>query len=321
MTVVGPDAPPTTADRRPPVLVPILLGGVVVTWGSAFTGIKVVLREVGPGGLTFGRLAIAALTYTALLPVVRGTWPERRPGDVPRLVLLGLTGSAAYHLALNWGEQFISAGVASLVIAAMPAMVAVLAAAVLHEPLGVRRAAGVGVAFAGVAVLALAGSGRLEVDSLVGTLVTMVSPVVWAVYTVVSKSLADRYDGVRLNLVGAWVGAAVVLPFGAGSLADLRSMSGEGWAWLVFLGAVSTAGAYVVYGFALRHWHASAVATFVYLVPLASMGWAWLLLDEVPSAWAVVGGALIIGGVVLVQRAGRRARRSGGRQPRRHAVR
>ena len=275
--------------------------GVVVVWGVAFSGIKILLRDIGPYSLTWARLVMAGLAYTVVLPFMPKRVSQREPGDVLRLVLLGVFGAAGYHLAVNWGEQYVSAGLASLLVACMPAMVAVLAAIFLREHLSRRGIAGLVVAFAGVTVLALSGEGALEARSIAGVLVTLLAPISWSIYTIISKPLAARYDGVRLNVVGAWVGVGVVLPFAATDLHELTRLDAGGWLWMLYLGSFSTAGSYIVYAWALSRLPATVVASFVQLVPATSLLSAWILLDEVPAPTAFIGGVLVVLGVALLQ--------------------
>jgi drug/metabolite transporter (DMT)-like permease len=282
------------------------LCGVVVVWGVAFSGIKFLLRDIGPYSLTWARLVLAALAYTVALPFMSKRPVQRERGDGVRLILLGVFGAAGYHLAVNWGEQYVSAGLASLLVACMPAMVAVLAAIFLREHLSRRGIAGLVVAFAGVTVLALSGEGALQARSIAGVLVTLLAPISWSAYTILSKPLAARYDGVRLNVIGAWVGVIVVTPFAAGSLHELSGLGASGWLWLLYLGSFSTAGSYVIYAWALSRLPATVVASFVQLVPATSLLAAWVLLDEVPASTAVVGGALVVIGVALLQIRSRR---------------
>jgi drug/metabolite transporter (DMT)-like permease len=289
---------------RWPVVVALL--GVVVVWGVAFSGIKVLLSDIGPYSLTWTRLVMASLAYTVLLPFLPKRKIRREHGDVTRLVLLGIFGAAGYHLAVNWGEQYVSAGLASLIVACMPAMVAVLAAIFLKEHLSRRGRAGLVIAFAGVGVLALSGEGALEARSIAGVLVTLLAPISWSIYTILSKPLAARYDGVRLNVIGAWVGVTVVLPFAAADLHELSRLDAGGWLWMLYLGSFSTAGSYIVYAWALRRLPATVVASFVQLVPATSLLSAWIILDEVPAPTAFIGGALVVIGVALLQIRGRR---------------
>jgi drug/metabolite transporter (DMT)-like permease len=307
---------PVTADGRSelgravrfgprwPVVAALL--AVVAVWGVAFSGIKVLLRDIGPYSLTWARLVLASLAYTVVLPFMPKRRVEREPGDVRRLVLLGIFGAAGYHLAVNWGEQYVSAGLASLIVASMPAIVAVLAAFFLKEHLSRRGIAGLVIAFAGVTVLALSGEGALEARSIAGVLVTLLAPISWAIYTILSKPLASRYDGVRLNVIGAWVGVLVVLPFAAMDLHELSRLDGTGWLWMLYLGSFSTAGSYIVYAWALSRLPATVVASFVQLVPATSLLSAWIILDEVPAPTAFIGGALVVAGVALLQIRSRR---------------
>jgi drug/metabolite transporter (DMT)-like permease len=285
--------------RRWPIVVALL--GVVVVWGVAFSGIKLLLRDVGPYSLTWARLVLAALAYTVLLPLAPRRKIRRESGDLAKLVLLGVFGAAGYHLAVNWGEQYVSAGLASLLVACMPAIVAVLAAIFLSEHLSRLGIAGLAIAFAGVGVLAVSGPGALEARNVAGVLVTLLAPISWSIYTIMSKPLAARYDGVRLNVVGAWVGALIVLPFAAADLHELTRLDLRGWLWMVYLGSFSTAGSYIVYAWALRRLPATVVASFVQLVPATSLLSAWILLDEVPAPTAFIGGALVVAGVALLQ--------------------
>lgn len=293
----------TTTVKGPPLSVVAVLLVIVVIWGAAFSGIKVLLEQLSPNALTVGRLFISAATLSLMLPFAPRGKVVRHKGDGWRLILIGLTGAAGYHLAINWGEHFVSAGVASLVIASMPVMVAVAAVVFLRERLGPRKLTGVLISFIGVFGLLVFSNGDFEAGHALGVLITLGAPVSWAIYTLISKPLSARYDGVRINLLGAWIGAVLVVPLGVGDFGQIFALDALGWFWLIYLGALSSAFAYVGYAWALSHWTASGVSSFVYLVPVSSLIWAFFLLGERPAVAALAAGALVIGGVVLVQTA------------------
>ncbi len=150
------------------------------------------LAELSPSTLTILRFAIADVAIIDIIAV----WPAARPrfsrADLWRLIGLGVTGVPGYHLALNWGEQRTSASVASLIVATAPVMVALGSAALLGERGTARRWIGIALAFGGVAVLAFADGSADGVDELIGVLVSLVAPLMWAVYVIVGKPLADR---------------------------------------------------------------------------------------------------------------------------------
>ncbi len=66
------------------------------------------------------------------------------------------------------------------------------------------------------------------------------------------------------------------------------------WMWLFLLGTVQTAVPYILYTIAIRHVTALVGALVPVFEPLLNPAWALLFLGEVPGAWAMVGGALIL---------------------------
>lgn len=282
----------------------LLLLTVVLQWGLAFVAIKILLRHTSPLGLAMIRFAITAVAFGILLALWRPARARIERGDLGRLSVMALAGVGGYHLALNYGQQFVSAGVAALIIAAMPVMVAVLSARVLGETITPARRVGIAVALGGVAVLTLlaAPGGTLEVSSLKGAVVVL-SPICWAVYTVLAKPLVAKYGGLPVTAITMIAGSVLIVPFAlAPGLRDLSRLDGSDWAWVTFLALGCTVYAYAVWNLALTKLEASSTAAWIYLVPLFSLSWGWVLLGEHLTAWVLLGGAMVLGGVILSER-------------------
>ena len=279
-----------------------MLGALSILWGVAFVGIKEGLRELSPSTLTVLRFAIADVCLLAIMAV----WPAARPRferrDLWRLAVLGVTGVPGYHLALNWGEQRTSASVASLIVATAPVMVALGSAALLGERATLRRWIGIALAFSGVAVLAVsdpAGGGR---TSVTGILVSMLAPVMWAVYVIVGKPLADRTSAVRITTTSMLMGSVCLLPLLSGeTFRQIGSLSASGWGWMLQLGLGSSVAGYFIFVWALGKMDATTVSVFLYAVPVVALISAWLLLDEQLGASMIFAAAMVIAGVVLAQ--------------------
>jgi len=114
--------------------------GVVVMWASAFPAIRVAAPDLGLIGLSFIRLAIAALALLAVAPLAHVRRPERR-----HALLLGAAaffGMTAYQVLLNAGELNVPAGPASIVVASAPLVSVAIAALALGERLTVAKLAG-----------------------------------------------------------------------------------------------------------------------------------------------------------------------------------
>jgi drug/metabolite transporter (DMT)-like permease len=101
------------------------------------------------------------------------------------------------------------------------------------------------------------------------------------------------------------LGALMLLPFfaAAGGPALLVRLSGAGVAALLFLGVACSGLGYLYWYRALERVEPSRVAALLYLEPLVTLGAATTLLAEPVGLVTVAGGALVVGGVALVQRA------------------
>jgi drug/metabolite transporter (DMT)-like permease len=282
----------------------LLLAAVVIQWGAAFVAIRILVEHASAVTVTLLRFVITSGALAIVVAVARIRLPRIEPGDRWKVVLVGLLSVSAYHLALNFGEHFVSAGVASLIVASMPVMAALLATVFLDESIDRTKAVGIGLALAGVAVLVLGGSeGEFRVDNLGGALVTAIAPLSFAVVTVTMKPLVRKYGPLPLTAMSVILGTILLTPFALpATLADLSRLTGSDWAWLAFLGVGCTAFAYVVWSYALQTLDASSVAAWVYLVPLCSLVWAALILDERVTLLAALGGMLVLGGVFLTER-------------------
>lgn len=279
-----------------------MLGVLSLLWGFAFVGIKEALVELSPATLTILRFAIADVTLLAIIAV----WPSARPrfprGDRWRLVVLGVSGVPGYHLALNWGEQRTSASVASLIVATAPVMVALGSAALLGERGTIRRWVGISLAFGGVAVLAFADGSSGTSTSLVGVLVSIIAPLMWAVYVIVGKPLADRESAVRVTTGSMLIGSLLLLPFLSGeTFREIGGLSLGGWLWMIQLGLGSSVLGYFIFVWALGKLDAVKVSVFLYAVPVVALLSAWAILDERLGLSVVFAAVMVIAGVVLAQ--------------------
>ena len=279
---------------------------VVFMWSGAFVAIKILLDH----GASIWTIALLRFTLTTVglltaMVVLRPTSPRIDSRHVPWLLLMGLTGVAAYHVSLNFGERYISANVASLIITSMPVMTTVLARVFLREDVSTTRWAGIALAAAGVVVLVLWGTpnAELTVRNAGGAAVTALAPLSWAVYTIVSKRFVGTYGALPLATWALGIGTILLMPIAiVPTLRDLPDLSLGDWGWIVFLGLGCSALAYVIWFRALQVLDASSVAAWVYLVPLLGQGWAVAVLDEHVTAYLALGGAMVLAGVIVIER-------------------
>src|SRR3954449_3205402 len=147
-------------------------------WASAFVGIRDAGRHITPGALSLGRLLVATAALGALAAFRREALPPR--SDWPRLALVGLLWLGAYNVLLNAAEQHVDAGTAAMLVNIGPVFIAVLAGLVLGEGFPRSLFAGCAVAFAGVALIAIATSSH-GLDSATGALLCLGAAIAYAI--------------------------------------------------------------------------------------------------------------------------------------------
>lgn len=276
----------------------------LVTWSSAFVAIRHLGEDVPPGSLSLGRLVVAVLALWVMVrvsvPASRRRLPTRR--EWPLIALGGVSWIGIYNVALNESERRIDAGTAALIIQIGPIIVALLATFFFGERLTKWLLIGLGVGFAGVVIIARASSSGGNGD-LVGVLLSAVAAVTYAAGVITQKKLLG--GGMTALEMTFWyyvVGTVACLPWTVELGGVVADASASDLGWIVYLGIVPSALAFVTWAYALNHSEAGKFALTTFLVPFITTLIAWMLLDEVPPAMAFVGGVLCIVGVLLTRR-------------------
>jgi drug/metabolite transporter (DMT)-like permease len=261
-----------------------------------------------PGAMTLIRVGLAAVALTPFgVVALRGRWGLLRR-NLGMLLAYGAIAVAGAQFCYFSAIQHMQVGPAILIEFTAPAAVVVFLWLRRGQRPGRMTLAGAGLAALGlVLVLDLVSGADLSVPGVLWALGAMVG---CATYFIVS---ADEDNGLP-PLVLAWCGLAagtlVLAVLGVSGVLPLHTSTASPayagvhvswWIPLVVLGLVTAALSYVA-GIAAGRRLGSRLASFVALLEVvASVAWAWLLLDELPGAVQLAGGALILGGVVAVK--------------------
>jgi len=273
----------------------------LLLWASAFAGIKAGLSAYSPGQLALLRFLVgsAAMVFFARL---KGFGLPRRE-DIPRILLVGFLGFTVYHVFLNYGEQTVSAGAASLIVSFTPVMTACLAVMLLGERLRFMGWIGIAVSVAGVTLISFGEGGAVALDP--GSLLVLVSSLGSALYNVFQKPLLKRYDPIAFTTYAMVAGTLFMGVFLPGLPATIASAPPRATLAVVFLGVFPGAIAYTTWTYALSRMPASRLTTTLYISPVLAIAIAWFWIGEMPTFLSLAGGAITLAGVFLTHTRGR----------------
>ncbi len=271
----------------------------VLIWGTTLVATKLALADVPPFTLTLLRFVLAS---AVLIPLA---WIEQeRRGHPPlpwrALVLAGLLGGCMFFALQNLGLVYTTASKASLILAGVPALTALLSVLMLSERLTRARAAGVLASVAGVVVLVLADRGAsLQSQSLIGDLLLVVTALSWAFYTIISKGMEQSASPTVVSAATVGFGALFMLPFVAYELfrQPPRVPSPTSALAIAYLGLLASTLPFMFWNYALTQVDASEAAVYINVVPLVTVITAVLVLHERVALGQLAGGMLVLFGV------------------------
>jgi drug/metabolite transporter (DMT)-like permease len=293
----------TDDDRRNLVLLVVL--GLI--WGSAYPVIRFGLVS-GATPIVFAgaRYALAALAIAGLAAVTGVPRPSAR--SLSLSALLGLPIVGIYGLLLYVGEQSTSGGLAAILIGVTPLMTVLFALPVLPGE-ALRRAGylGLAIGFLGVFVLVFPPPGVSLATNIWGPIAVLGAAASFALGSVilrVKRPEGESLWGVSVQFIVATGFLIAVLP----SLEPHSSLplSRDVLLSLAYLVLLPSVAGYALY-FSLHHRVGPSRANVVaYVNPVAALSIGTLLFAEPFQWWELAGFALIVIGLTLVTRMGRR---------------
>lgn len=277
----------------------------VVLWASAFVSIRAAADHFEPGALALGRLLTGSLALLCLLLVKRGGVPPRQAW--PGIVGSGVLWFGVYMVVLNWGEQLVDAGTASMVVNVGPMVVALLGGWFLKEGFPPLLLAGMAVSFVGAVVVGFSTSGGGS-SSVLGLVLCLLAAVAYGSGVVMQKPALRHATPMQVTTYGCLIGTVACLPFSGQLVSDLSQAPLSATLNVVYLGLFPTALAFSTWAYALSRTTAGKMGATTYAVPAVVILISWLALDEVPGWVTLLGGAICLAGVAVSRMPGLRGR-------------
>jgi drug/metabolite transporter (DMT)-like permease len=305
----------SSGPRRSTIALAVLV--VVILWAFNFIAGKIALRNLPSAAVASFRVFLGAAAMVPAYLIFSRTaafadaMKTRARGfharDLWTFFYLGFFGVVINQMCFAIGLNHTSVSHGAVIVGMAPVYTLALAVIFRLEKVTQRKLTGIALAFAGIAVLAGANGMTKRSSSLMGDAIMMAGAIGFAVYSVLGKRVAARYDALTMTAFNHFTGAIVALPvvlYQAHLLridARWRQVPWQSWTSVIYMAVFSSAVAYVLYFWLLKYLQASQLAAFTYLLPVIATILGIILLGERGSVMEIVGGALALGGVYWIQ--------------------
>ncbi|MEX0929681.1 MAG: EamA family transporter [Balneolales bacterium] len=278
---------------------------IVFVWALNFSVVKFSLQEIDP--LSFNAIRFFFAIAFIWLIVRKKKIPIRvQQGDWPKFIVLAFLGNVMYQMLFIYGIDLTYSANAAVMLGTIPVWVALTSHVFFEEKLTALKFAGIILAFSGVIFIMAGGEYgfSLAADNVMGDLIIIAAAMVFAVYTLLSKSMLDRYTPLELSTIIMTLGGftLIVIAIPSLSVLDYGDLSLLSLAGTVYSGVLSIGLAYLVWNYGIKQVGAVRTSTFQNIVPVFGIALGFLLLGEQLTLLQYFGAALVLGGILLARK-------------------
>jgi drug/metabolite transporter (DMT)-like permease len=283
---------------------------LILFWGSSFVVVKALLNEgLTPIAIATFRFLLAGILFTATL-LFRKTDKNDynlliRKRDIPTVIMLALTGVTLFFTAQYTGISMAGASIAAILVCLIsPILITTLSVKLLKERL--TKAQMLGISIAAIGTFTVIAGGTLSIQHgesfLLGSLILLSTPFLWATYSLMGKRIMQMYDAFLVVAYVNILGGLFLVPFSLAenSLHLILSISFNGWLSILFLSTTCSLLGYYIWFHVLDRANASVVSSFLFAEPLVTVAFAITFAGETASPYIIAGGILTFAGVYLV---------------------
>jgi drug/metabolite transporter (DMT)-like permease len=278
---------------RPGGLTTATFAAAVTLGGANFLAVRFSNRELDPFWGAGLRFSLAAVIFVLVCVTLRLAFPRGR--QLALIVINGVLSFAAFYALMYWALISVTAGMATVVLALVPLLTMLLAAAQRLERLRGRALIGSLLALAGIVWIVTAPG---EVELPLPALLAMLGAALCAGQGVIVIKKVSGNHPAMVNAISIGTGATLLL--------GMSAVAGETWAipsrpevvWsLAYLVTLGTAGLFVLVLLVVRRWTASASSYMFVLFPVVTMVLDAVLAGEPITVVGVIGAAFVMSGV------------------------
>jgi drug/metabolite transporter (DMT)-like permease len=269
-------------------------------WGGMYVVSKILLTVISALELVWLRYVVALVTLIFIGCVTRQSWKIHKR-DIPLVLAIGVIGYFISIWAQFAGTQLSSAQMGSVITAATPAFMVLFARILLREKITFRK--GFSVCLATIGVLLIVGIGDFGSDSQLGGLILGIAALTWAFMSILVKRIPAHYSQLIITTYAIAIAAVIMTPLIIPQLSLAQIDSFEQpliWGGILYLGIISTAGAFFFWNKGLQLVDATQGGLFFFFQPLVGTVLGWFFLGEQVDLAFWVGTTFIMSGLLLV---------------------
>ncbi len=284
----------------------IKLVAAIAIWGGSFISTKIAVGIISPISVIWLRFLVGSIIL-GWFAYKNDDWRITSWREVRDFVVLGLLGITINQWLQSAGLVTSEAATTAWILASTPVMMALLSWLFLKEKLGWFAIAGILMAALGVIMVVSKGDLRAAFSGgfgKPGDILILISAPIWAIYSILSCPVLERESPLKVTFytfLFGWLMSNLFFAFGA-KWTPLNQIPLVGWLNVIYLGAFCSAFSYMFYNNSLQILPTSQVAVFLNLEPLVATLVAAAILDERIVPATLLGGAMILLGVWLVNR-------------------
>lgn len=280
-----------------------MLGTTVFLWGGSSVVAKFVGRDLPPFTIAGTRILLASAVLLYFLIRKQGFLLPRRQ-DWPMVFALGMFGIFGTNAFFHQAIQYTSPTNVALIAAGSPIVITLLSAIILRERISLYQVTGVMLSFAGVAVVITKGSWSVLVNLNlnVGDIIMLGNPICFALYTVFTKRLVDRYSPLFMSAYTNLVAVVFFVPFVIYELTTMQSgisISLTDIGAFAYLGFLASSMGILWWNKGIERVGASRAGIFMNGSPVSAMLLSALFLGEKLTLAQIIGAVMVIIGVYL----------------------
>ena len=273
---------------------------IVILWGVSFVIIKVVLLEVPPITLAMLRFFIATIILFTILKRLEPS-SKLRKADFPKIVSGGFLGITLFYYWENIGIKLTTASNVSLIASITPIFAITMDVIIFRTKISIIQMIGIVCATIG-AYITITANTTLDFSSATfkGNLLVVGAMLSWALYTVLNKSLQDKYSGLFLSTYQVLLGTLILTLMSFGEYDQWRMFSLNAFGSILYLAVFPSAICYFLYSYALKKLDVAITTLYLNLVPVVGVLSGWCILNEIILPIQLLGGVIIIVGIIIV---------------------